>query len=84
MKRSCVFFVSIIFGTVAIAGNAHKGPKVGPPHRITGMETVQRTIPRQIAYPLSYTGGPGDSIGYTLYDYTTNNPGSRYYQGTVS
>jgi hypothetical protein len=65
--------------SLAAAGSVHrtKGPKAGAPKMITGEETHTQSPLRGGGYPTAYSSGPGDSIGFTTYDYATNGSPNR-------
>ncbi|MBI4535295.1 MAG: T9SS type A sorting domain-containing protein [Ignavibacteriae bacterium] len=56
----------------AITGNGHRGKKVLPPRNVTGEEIIHPINPASYKYPSTHAIGPGDSIGFTTYDYGTN------------
>jgi hypothetical protein len=76
-------FVALCLGltlvaSIAMAGSARsKGPQAGAAKRVTGEEIIPETPVYGGGYPSTYSGGPGDSIGYTTYDYGTNGSASR-------
>jgi hypothetical protein len=87
-KTFPIVVVAIIAITSAgFAGRAHKGKKVQQMPLTTGEEVVQGPI-FQGFYPSTYNLGPGDSIGFTTYDYGTNGSVCRnlvnYGDGTFS
>lgn len=84
-KIFTTFAVIALVLNVAIAGN-HVGPKAKAPLRNTGEEPIRMT--GAIVPPVTYSGGPGDSIGFADYDYGTNGSSNRnlinYGDGTLS
>jgi len=70
------FLILFLFHPAIHAGSQHKRLQVPSARAIIGQETGPRTVSLQTPYPGAYTGGPGDSIGFTMFDYNTN--GSAY------
>ena len=62
----------LLVTSVAIGGSAHKGPKVTAPLKgLTGEEPIREPVIIG-SYPSTYRLGPGDSIGFSVYDNGTN------------
>jgi hypothetical protein len=68
----CTILVILFATTVAIGGNSHIGRKVQKDLSVTGGEEIQTMNPSGYPYNQVYAIGPGDSIGFTTYDYGTN------------
>jgi hypothetical protein len=62
----------LLGASITEAGSAQKIKRINPPKAITGEEVVQSPNYQAPGYPSTYSAGPGDSIGYTTYDYGTN------------
>jgi len=75
-NRAFALIVAMIVVTsLAISGSSRK--KAEPRRLVTGEEVIVSPNPEGAGYPATYSTGPGDSIGYTTYDYGTNGSASR-------
>ena len=73
-----VFALTVALVLVAsLAFSAASRKKATPARFVTGEEIVNDTPMTGAGYPATYNMGPGDSIGYTTYDYGTNGSASR-------
>ncbi|MBI4535814.1 MAG: exo-alpha-sialidase, partial [Ignavibacteriae bacterium] len=67
-----IFFTVMIATGLAMSGSPHIGKKAEKRLAVTGEEVIQTMSPSKYQYPKTYAIGPGDSIGFTTYDYGSN------------
>jgi hypothetical protein len=66
----CAVFVLVT--STMWGGGGGIGRKVQKDLHVRGDEVIQKMSPADYRYPDTYAIGPGDSIGFTTYDYGTN------------
>lgn len=70
MKKVMIILLSFVF-SLAHAGNLHKGPKANRLPIVNGEEVSEAQVYGG-AYLTPARRGPGDSIGFTYYDFGSN------------
>jgi hypothetical protein len=85
-RISSLMILTFLVPAALSAGN-HRGPKAGPRFLVTGEEVLPAASLRG-SYPSTYHLGPGDSIGFTTYDFGTNGSAAKnlvnFGDGTLS
>jgi len=70
-SKLVLLVIAILCVATGMAASAIKGPRVLSRAAITGDEILSQKV-FSGHYPSTYNLGPGDSIGFTTYDYGTN------------
>ena len=71
-KVVTLFGLVLLVSVGAFAGGDHKGPKVQAAKAVIGDEILPAETTIQQSRPATFATGPGDSIGFSTYDYGTN------------